>query len=212
MVTDWVRLDIRQSNHQIRDVCRHCHQPHHPIPPYLRQPLLLAFLLALLSFFRPPLLCQPLSNRDKIQRNEEDVAQCLPERRDKAHLPGQALLYHSNPCQPKEVVEEEVHHLAPIGEHGKGAAEWSRAGAPSEGIETSEEASGAEGLAAQPGGHLPQLGSPGNVSVCSFHMPVGELRDILEGLDELVNAIALGEEDDELVNYIVAHGSKYRLV
>lgn len=38
-----------------------------------------------------------------------------------------------------------------------------------------------------------------------LNMPMSKLGDILEGFDELVDAISLGKKDDELVNGVVAH-------
>lgn len=103
------------------------------------------------------------------------------------------------------MVEEEVHHLAGVGEHREEAEQRRGPGAAAEGVEAGEEAAGAEGLAAEPGGHLPALGPSGEIRVGGLGVPVRQLGDVLEGLDELVDPVSLREEDDQLVDG-VAHG------
>lgn len=199
VVAHRIRLYIRQRYHQIRHIGCHGHQPHYPVPSDLLQPLLIAF-------FRLPLLCQSLTYGDEVQYNEEDIAERLAKGGDEAHPPSQASIQHSNPRQPEEMVEEEVNHFACIRKHRKESQEGGRPWAAPERVEAGEESASSEGLAAEPGSHLPLLGPAGCVGVLCFRSPVGELGDVLEGLDELVDAISLGEEDDELVDSVVAHG------
>lgn len=107
------------------------------------------------------------------------------------------------------MVEKEVDHLPGVRENRQRAEERGGGRGPAEGVEAREEPPGAEGLPAEAGGGLPALGPPGDVCVdAGFGVPVDELRDVLESLDELVDAVALREEDDELVDCVgtVAHG------
>lgn len=101
------------------------------------------------------------------------------------------------------MVEEEVYHLASVGKDSEEAKQRGATRAAPEGVETCEEAAGAEGLAGEAGGDLPVLGAAGEVRAGGLRVPMNELGDVLEGLDELVDAIALREEDDELVDGVV---------
>lgn len=90
------------------------------------------------------------------------------------------------------MVKEEVDHFTCIRENGEKPERWGRARAASEGVEAGQEAAGSEGFPADAGSKFPVLGSGCLVWMRGFKVPVNQLGDILEGLDELVYAISFG--------------------
>lgn len=79
------------------------------------------------------------------------------------------------------MVEEEVDHLAGVGEDGEEAEGGGGARGAAEGVETGEETAGTEGLAAEPRGDLPLLGPVGEFRAGFLDPPVDQLGDVLEG-------------------------------
>lgn len=83
-------------------------------------------------------------------------------------------------------------------------------GASAESVEACEEAAGAESLSAQAGRELPLFETVGKGRVGGLCVEMDEFGDVLEGLDQFVDAISLGEEDDELVDSVGGHGGGRR--
>lgn len=205
VVAERVGLDVRDGNDQVGEVGRRPHEPHHPIRPDLAQLALLLLAAAALPE-QLPLLPDPPPDHDEVHGDEEHVADGLAERRHEAHAAREPGLQHAHAREPREVVEEEVDHLAGVGEHGE-RPELPR-GAP-QGVEAREGAAGPEHLAAEPGRRLPVLGAPREVRVGRLGGPVRELGHVLVRLDQLVDAVALREEDHQLVQRVAgAHGDR----
>ena len=201
MVAERVGLDVRDADDEVGDVGGRRHEPHHPVHPDLLH-LLVLVLPALPE--QLPLLPEAPPDHDEVHGDEEHVADGLAEGGDEAHASREPGVEDADAGEPREVVEEEVDHLAGVGEHGERAELPRRAAQP---VEPREEAARAEGLAAEPRGRLPVLGAPGEARAGRLRRPVRELGHVLERLDQLVDAIALREEDHELVERVAgAHG------
>ena len=89
------------------------------------------------------------------------------------------------------MVEEEVDHFSGVSEDSEEPKTGGGAGVAAEGVEAGEEAAAAERFSAKARGDLPLLGSVGGVGMSGFGVPVDELGDVLEGLDELVDSVSL---------------------
>lgn len=102
------------------------------------------------------------------------------------------------------MVEEEVDHLAAGGEDGEEAHGRSGARGSAEGVEARERSAEPEGFSGQTRGGLAALGvARGSAQPPGIEPPVEELRDVLEGLHELVDPVALRQEDYQLVHRVV---------
>lgn len=89
------------------------------------------------------------------------------------------------------MVKKEVDHFPCISKNSKEPKGGRGARASSQCIESCEKPAGSKSLPAKARGNFPLLGSLSNFWVFSLNMPVDKLRDILEGLNKLVNAISL---------------------
>ena len=208
MVAERVGIGFRDADDEVGDVGRRRHEPHHPVhpdPPHL----LLRVLAAVLLLQQLPLPPQAPPDHDEVHGDEEDVADGLAEGRHVAGPGSYPGLEDAHAGQPREVVEEEVDHLAGVGQHGERAELVPRRRrAPAQRVEARQEPARPERLAAQPGRRLPALGALGELREGGrLGAPVRQLGHVLERLHQLVDAIALRQEHHQLVQRVAgAHG------